>query len=127
MTAKECLKQPVFADFDKPTGIDVMRVDLPLYAYGEFNYERQEQTGLQLEDMKKLLIEEANAFKFKYNTGKVSTPRRVLSPRLKYSSLKSAQTRHSTISKINCTGRKLDIFNFISNVMKKETFTHVSS
>lgn len=64
MTAKECLQHTMFDDLRKKHQlVKNHKIQMPTYADGDFNYERNEQVGLQLDDLKSILAEEVKHFR----------------------------------------------------------------
>ena len=66
-SASECLNHELFAKFRKDMNTDAQvkqpTIESVLYTDGQFDYEENEQTGLQYHDLKSLLQKEAQRFR----------------------------------------------------------------
>ena len=66
-SASECLNHELFAKFRKDMNTDAQvkqpAIESVLYTDGQFNYEENEQIGLQYHDLKSLLQKEAQRFR----------------------------------------------------------------
>lgn len=67
MTASECLQHPMFDDLHEerklPEPVKGPQIEMPTFAEGEYDYENGIPTGLQYDDLKRLLFEEVLRFK----------------------------------------------------------------
>ena len=64
LTATEALKSEVFAHLksNRNGPHENKPFDMQIYAESEFDYEKNEQTGLQIDELKQMLIKEARAY-----------------------------------------------------------------